>query len=227
MSAETAGLVIGLISDVISLIEACHTVYETAENAKGISEDFQKVAISIPMVARILENVKAIESRTANAYQSNPNDSNKKALHESTSIIEPVIKACKEDADTLHKIFEKAIPGDDDGRIQRYWTAVKTVVSGKSHKVEELMKDILDQLGLLQKYHYFKSALQWENIQGAIEELSKVKSSLSEDQEGGNRHYGSGSLNVNSGSGSQRNYTNSGSGSQYNAENQTFGKQPE
>ena len=45
-----AGTVIGLISGVISIIEATKAVYDAAKDAKGQPEAFRQVAARLPLV---------------------------------------------------------------------------------------------------------------------------------------------------------------------------------
>jgi hypothetical protein len=53
-----AGFVVGLISGVISIIEATKTVYDTAKDAKGQPEAFRQVAAGLPLVIDILRSAK-------------------------------------------------------------------------------------------------------------------------------------------------------------------------
>ena len=58
MSGAEAGFVVGLISGVISIIEATKTVYDAAKDAKGQPEAFRQVAVRLPLVIEILHSAK-------------------------------------------------------------------------------------------------------------------------------------------------------------------------
>ncbi|KAL2046478.1 hypothetical protein ABVK25_011833 [Lepraria finkii] len=53
-----AGTVIGLISAVISIIEATKTVYDAAKDAKGQPKAFRQVVARLPLVNEILKSAK-------------------------------------------------------------------------------------------------------------------------------------------------------------------------
>jgi hypothetical protein len=59
MSGAEPRFVVGLISGVISIIEATKTVYDAAKDAKGQPEAFRQVAARLPLVIEILHSVKA------------------------------------------------------------------------------------------------------------------------------------------------------------------------
>jgi hypothetical protein len=56
MSSAEAAFVVGLISGVISIIEATKTVYDAAKDAKGQPEAFRQVAARLPLVIEILHS---------------------------------------------------------------------------------------------------------------------------------------------------------------------------
>lgn len=58
MSGAEAAFVVGLISGVISIIDATKTVYDAAKGAKGQPEAFRQVAVRLPLVIDILRSAK-------------------------------------------------------------------------------------------------------------------------------------------------------------------------
>jgi hypothetical protein len=99
MSGAEAGFVVGLISGVISIIEATKTVYDAAKDAKGQPEAFRQVAARLPLIIEILHSAKE----------------RAQALDETAQeALEPILESCKAKAEDLKKIFQKVIRKDDD-----------------------------------------------------------------------------------------------------------------
>lgn len=158
-------------------------------------------------------------------------DTKKQELEDTAKAVKPVFETCKANAKALRDIFEEVVPGDEAGRLERYLMALKTVSPKKKHRVEDMMKGILEKLQLLQTHHYFKSAeagaeIDFTKIATGIEEMKHVESSIPQDDTGKVTHSGPGSININSGKGEQ--YNNSITGgkhnTQNNAKNQYFGR---
>jgi PII-like signaling protein len=90
MSGAEAGFVVGLISGVISIIEATKTVYDAAKDARGQPEAFRQVATRLPLVIEILRSA---EERA-------------QALDEmAQETLEHIVKSCKAKAEKLQEIF--------------------------------------------------------------------------------------------------------------------------
>ena len=212
--------VLGLITSAITLIETSKSVFDAAKDAKGLHEAFRKVSENIPLVLEILKDARKVQKHAGTTYEESNDPASKKALEESAKATKPMFKTCEEDAQQLRDIFEKVVPGDDATWADRYWKAAQSVMPGKKRKVEDLMKEILQKLELLHTNHFFKDAARCQKLKAAVEVLSKIPPSLTE-EDSRYHHSGSGSLNVNAGDGTQRNYTQSGgSGRQYNGDTQ-------
>lgn len=215
MSGAEAIAVLGVISSALTIIEASKNVYESAKSASGLHEAFRKVAENIPLVSDTLRQAKRVfeapsDTSTANAVEQAAKDAG------------PVITTCEENVRQLRDIFERVVPGDDAGRRERYIKALQSAMPGKKKRVEELMKEILEKLQLLQTNQYFKDTARSQKLEQALEELAQVPSSLPV-EESGYTHSGSGSMNINPGSGTQYNYSQSGeSNRQFNAQTQHF-----
>jgi len=187
MSGAEAGFIIGLISGVISIIEAAKKVYDAAGDAKGQPEAFRQVAARLPLVIDILRSVE----------KSAPE------LDETTQeAIEPTLKSCKAKAEKLQEIFQKVIRKDNDKWFDRYKKAILTL--GKGDKVECLMEGILKDTQVLagEKLMGIATEAQVKGLEEAITEMKEMPSSLQEDT--GNitqTHSGSGDIIGHSGSG--------------------------
>ncbi|KAH6696712.1 hypothetical protein BKA61DRAFT_248157 [Leptodontidium sp. MPI-SDFR-AT-0119] len=182
-----AGFIIGLISGVISIIEAAKTVYDAAGDAKGQPEAFRQVAARLPLVIEILRNAEAAAPEL---------DETKREA------IEPILKSCKAKAEKLQEIFQKVVRKDDDKWFDRYKKALRTL--GKGDKVECLMEGIQRDTQLLasEKLMGIATEAQVKRLEEGIKEMKEMPSSLQEETGGFNQnHSGSGDNIAHGGSG--------------------------
>jgi hypothetical protein len=224
MSGAEVALVLGIISSVISVIEASQKVFDAAKDTKGLHEAFRKVAENVPLVLGTLRAAEEVQKKMEAEWQSSDDSAKKQAIETTSKEIEPVFETCEANARALRDIFEKVVPGNEATRVERYRKALKTVLPGKKHKVEGLMQEILEKLQLLHTHHYFKTAVDVLKIGAGIEELCTVESSDPDESNAKYVNSGSGPQNIHSGSGKQFNNTISGGegNSQHIADNQTF-----
>jgi hypothetical protein len=120
---------------------------------------FREVSGRLPIISNILNS--------ANLAIRDKDDA-------SCKCVKPVVEACERKAKTLQELFQKAIPADGAGDIQRYWKAVK--VYGHGNEVENLMKGMLEDIQLLACEHGMKTVIkdQQDEIARAITEVSAV-----------------------------------------------------
>ena len=225
MSGAEAITIIGLISSVITIIEKSRDLYDAATNVKGLHEAFRAVSSNIPLVLNILRECKRVQEQDDRDWRETNDAARKLELEESAEAVRPIMAACEDNAMKLKEIFEKVIPEEDANWLDRYRKAVQTVMPGRKRKVEDLMKDILEKLQLLHANQSFKVVTERrsDDLDGAIQQLSELSPSLPDD-DGRYSHYGSGSMNINSGEGTQHNYNQSGGSNnkQYIATTQHF-----
>ena len=230
MSGAEVITVLGLISSVITIIETSRDLFDAASSADGLHEAFRAVSQNIPLVLNILRDCKRTQEQIDQNYIQSPDADLKRDIEESNKAVKPLLSACKENVKRLQGIFEKVIPEDDASWVERYKKAAHAVMPGKKHKVEDLMKDILEKLQLLHTSWFFKSENEGKNekkskeLETAISQLSELSSSLPE-EEGRYSHQGSGAMFINPGLGTQQNYNQSGgtNNTQYNGQTQNFG----
>ena len=212
MSGAEAGLVLGLISSIIAIVDATKKVCDAAKDTKGFPQAFRVVAGRLPIVESILGSAKQnIEAKEVD------NDSCKGVKH--------VVKACEEKTKKLEELLHKAIPAEGGSDLKRYYKAVKA--SGRENKVENLMKGILEDVQLLACEQGMKTAdnAQQQEIVKAITEVSAVSPSVPEHE-----FLETGFTNTNSGPGTQYNAQGEniaqGSARQYNTGggSMSFGK---
>lgn len=166
MSSAEAGLVIGLISGVISIIEATKTVYDAAKDAKDQPEAFGQVAARLPIVTEILRSA---EERAS-------------ALEETAlEALEHTLESCKAKAENLKTIFQEVIRKDDDKWYDRYKKALSTL--GNGDEVECLMEGILKDIQVLICERLKGAAIeaQVKEIEEAINQMNEMPCSLPDD----------------------------------------------
>lgn len=201
-----ASLVLGLISSIITIIDATTQVYEAVEDEAGLPTNFKKAAAKLPLISKLLEDAETYVSKSAD-----------KTIE---AAFRPTIENCKTQATQLQKLFEKVIP-EGDSRWDRYMKAARTI--GKGCRVESLIQGILDDLQLMAtKFPEVTTSRKKEKLAEAMEEVSKMEPSLPDDFDQMPRYayYGSGSQNINASNGTQNNNTgagnqNIGAGHQY------------
>ncbi|KAJ6789339.1 hypothetical protein PWT90_08994 [Aphanocladium album] len=199
--------VLGIVSAVISIVDATIKLYNAAKDEAGLPPNFKAVATKLPLISKLLED--------AETYIENRMDV------DLTPSFVPVLTDCSEKSTQLQQLFEQVVPAESDSRLQRYVKAARTI--GKGGRVETLIKAILENLQLLTtEFPQAVSRRGQEKLTVAIDEVSKMEPSLPDGFEDipSFAHYGSGAQNVNYGVGSQYNNNstgnqNIGSGNQY------------
>jgi alkaline phosphatase len=196
-----ASLVLGIISSIISIIDATTQVWEAVEDESGLPANFKKSAAKLPLILKLLED--------AERYINDTIDESIQAA------FTPTLEDCKVQATLLQQLFKKVMPEESDSRWARYVKAARTI--GKGGRVESIIKAILDNLQLLAtNFPEATTARRKEQLTRAIEEVTKMEPSLPDgfEEAPAFAHYGSGAQNVNTSSGSQ--YNNSSTGNQNN-----------
>jgi hypothetical protein len=201
MSGAEASLVLGIISAIISIIDATKKVYEAVEDEAGLPTNFKKSATKLPLILKLLEY--------AEEHVNNETDESIKAA------FTPTLEDCKVQALHLQELFEKVMPGEGDSRWDRYMKAARTI--GKGGRVESLVGGILDDLQLLAtRFPEVTTSRVKDELATAIEEVTKMEPSLPDgfEQTPAYAHYVGGAQNVQLGGGNQ--YNNNSTGNQLN-----------
>ncbi|KIW32510.1 uncharacterized protein PV07_04047 [Cladophialophora immunda] len=187
--------VIGAISGVISIIDASVKVYDGVQKDIKLSDTFHAVGRRLPIIRNTLETCK---SHLQPIQDSLPAD-----VREA---LEKTLEGCDEKARKLREIFEKVLPGGNDGWEKRYIKVIKRL--GQGNKVEELMVSITEDVQLVVNHHAVKSAKpeQMAELEKIVQEMKLVQSSVPDEA-------GSG-MTFNSQGGAQMN--NTGGGQQIN-----------
>ena len=204
MSGVEAIAVLGVISSIISIVDATKKVYDAATDARGLPEAFRTVASRLPIIRNILGSAKQhIDEGGVD--------------EDSCKGVKPVVEACEKKAEKLDTLFQKAIPKDGTRGFERYCKAVKQL--GKGNEVENLMTGMLEDVQLLACERGIKTAnkAQQDQIVEAVTELLAVLPSVPE-----HVYQDTGFTNTNTGSGTQYNaqgeYVAQGNARQFNSD---------
>ena len=197
-----AGLLIGLISGIIQIMNATEQVYQAAKDAQGQPTAFREVAARLPLVINILNLAK----------QKIENSSSKEELCMDT---EYIVKACEEKALRLKMTLEKCLPTEEAGLGMRTWKGLQMVPRG--NRAEALMQGILKDIIVLTGNSGLRAATE-EQINELKREIvamgSLLPSAIEEQNTVSNSSYGGGAIYSNTGTAPQQ--INNGHGSFYN-----------
>lgn len=213
--ADTAGLVIGLISGTLTILESVKNCYSSYQNVTGIPEVFREVAQKLPLVLEILRGFE----RSFRYSDQDP---------DAFEAFMRTLTGCKDKAAYLDQVFKEVMPNGDLARSTRYCLVVRCL--GKDSRLEHLMKGILEDIQLLYTKLAIDSAgeAQAQRLAEAIEEVSALPPSLpdhlSEGQSPLYINHGSAPQNIHGGVGAQHNYSGSGAVYHNNANTISFGK---
>ena len=192
-----ANLVLGIISSIISIIDATKQVYEAVKDEAGLPTNFKKSATKLPLISKLLDD--------AERYVNSVADVSIKAA------FAPTLEDCEAHATQLQELFKKVMPEEGDSRWDRYAKAARTI--GKGGRVENLVRGILDDLQLLATRFPEVTTLRGrDQLAKAIEEVAEMEPSLPDgfEQTPAYAHYGNASQNNNTGGGTQNNNNSTG-----------------
>ncbi len=133
MSGAEFVRVAGVISSIIAIVDGIKQIVDAAAEAEGLPKAFRQASIKLPIISDILE-----------AAKHNFDTDNISSVEKSVTL---VFNGCQDKWNTLNGLFEKVIPKDKASRVERYYSAVKTL--GKGGKVESLIKGMLEDIQLL------------------------------------------------------------------------------
>ncbi|RDL39892.1 uncharacterized protein BP5553_04232 [Venustampulla echinocandica] len=167
MLSTKTGSIVGLISGVISIIEATKTLYDVTKDAKDQREAFRQAAAPLPLVIEVLHSAKQRAQTLDEVAQ---------------ETLEPILESCKAKAKKLKKIFQRVIPKDDDKQYDRYTKALDAL--GKGDKVEYLMEGLLKDIQVLACETLIGTATdaQVKEIDEAIKTMKEMPSLAAEDE---------------------------------------------
>lgn len=98
MSGAEVALVLGIISSVISVIEASQKIFDAAKDTKGLHEAFRKVAENVPLVLGTLRASEEVQKKMEAEWQSSDDSAKKQAIETTSKEIKPVFETCEANA---------------------------------------------------------------------------------------------------------------------------------
>jgi hypothetical protein len=107
-------------SSVIAIFETSRDLYDAASSVEGLHEAFRAVSQNVPLVLNILRDCKKVQEQIDRDYSIITDADRKREIEETSKAVEPLIKACQENAKRLQEIFQKVVPEDDASWIERY-----------------------------------------------------------------------------------------------------------
>ncbi|CAN9201626.1 unnamed protein product [Alternaria alternata] len=184
MAGAEVGLVLGIVSSVITIVKEAKNIYDAAKDTKGLPKAFKQVNGRFPLAVTLLklteENLKSKQRLEDSVYRE----------------AEEAVKQCKTQAENIRDLFKEVIRGENDTPFERYKKAARAIVGGKGKKVEELMAEMLKNIDILVKVKLMSNATedQLKDLQAAIKEMVEMASSLPDEGTGDvhQQHTGSG-----------------------------------
>ncbi|KXH69095.1 hypothetical protein CSAL01_01457 [Colletotrichum salicis] len=139
--------VLGLISAIISIIDASVQIYKAANDVSGLPASFRQVYSRLPL---ILDTLKAAE---------NGFDDQEGSPGSRTALVD-LLKGCKDKAGSLERLFEATITSPEDSKLNRWMKAAKTIPHGGD--VKALSEGILGDLNVLTSNYAVKFTTRQE-----------------------------------------------------------------
>ena len=140
-------MVIGIISNIASIIDFAVKVYDRAQGFGGdvrdIPQEFQEVRRSLPLISNTLQ-------KTSRHVESGQVD------EETCKALQPLLDACKVKIKELSTIFRDVLPEDSASKWTRGWKAVSSM--GQNKKVKVIIGSIWDDVKALTYYHVAEAA---------------------------------------------------------------------
>ncbi|KAI2602638.1 hypothetical protein GGR54DRAFT_623443 [Hypoxylon sp. NC1633] len=188
--------VIGIISGIISIVDAITKIHGAVQDASGLPATFRDVLQKMPLVkTTLLEAKRGVDDGASGS---------------SYVELQGTLESCRQKATSLEKIFRNLAIKPGASRAKRCTVAARSLFKDK--EVKGLMDRILADLQVLTASHAIKSATK-EQVQDLVTEMKKIGDDSFSDQTYTMSNYGTGSQNNNVGSGTQ--HVNMGGGSMF------------
>ncbi|KAJ6037201.1 WD domain-containing protein [Penicillium herquei] len=164
---------LSVFASTIAIIQAISGTYEAIKNIKSLPHEFDAVSSSLPIARFNIECAEKVfdDPNVDDSFK----EEIKKLLHE-----------CNEKATSLKEIFQRVDETFNHekkknklGNLLEIYKAIIIKMS-KAHRVETLMKEILEKLHSIGLNKVLRAATQEqvERLETAIKELSEVESSV-------------------------------------------------
>lgn len=221
MADDAANEVIDALADTVTALEGVQKAYNKSKATEDLPNAFNEVVGRVELVKAILGRVESHVSEHG---------------HDEKSCVEMKahLQCCEQKAKNVQVLFRKVVPPSTKPRLERYREAARGLGGVTENRVEALMVGLLgDVQSLVARCRVERGGIvtealgkdQTEELTKAIEELSALPPSLSEDaSENSINNWSNGTQNINTGKGTQNN--NTGDGQQYIGQTQNFNHNP-
>ena len=206
--------VLEIISAILTILDTLKGVLDAVRDARGLPEAFRKIADTMPLVVDTMREADNVQWDTAMDYsEPQQTQSCKDAIEKKARLIKPVIMTCHDNLKELKAILCIVIrPQGYSSALDRYMQAFCTAVPARQRRVEELVREILNNLQSLHEHAFFNEGeARSKELDAAIAALDELPSSLPEEDvrstsfyfRSRNFHTGLGSIYAVSGSATQ------------------------
>ncbi|KAL1860553.1 hypothetical protein Daus18300_009186 [Diaporthe australafricana] len=190
--------IVALIGNAIEGVKLCISLYNAIKDMNELPAAFHEVSKQLPLVQSTLEGAKQAAQDVAVPANADPRN---QSFDDQKAMLTTITK-CEKKVMELKEIFRKARDTyeDDQGRsFRKAYHAVVDKLGGIKHRVEDVMRDILNEILSLGANQVFRLATssQIKEIKQALDALEGVEPSMEESkQAGGNSftHWGSGDI---------------------------------
>lgn len=142
---------IGIISSIISIVDASLKIYEAVEDASSLPRCFRNVAARLPVVQDTLETARATLQE-----EEDKEDMEKLSRIKSRDALVKILESCYDKATMLNKTLQTIMPTQGTSKTRRYVKAIQMFPA--ADKIESLMNGILHDVHVLAANHSVKSA---------------------------------------------------------------------
>lgn len=158
---------IGIISGIISIVDASLKIYEAVEDASGLPRCFRNVAARLPVVQDTLETARA-------SLEEEEEEENKEELSrvKSRDALAKILESCYDKATVLNKTLQTIMPTQGASKTKRCVKAIKMIPA--ADKIDSLMNGILHDVHVLAANHSVKSATRTQ-IKDLVDMIRKVE----------------------------------------------------
>lgn len=160
--------IIGLISSIITLIDASVTIYKTLEGGPGLPLSFRDSAARLPLIQDSLTLVR----------QNLDADASSAASH---AALKQVLEACAGRATALHDVFQIMIPPVSVSPLTRGLIIMKAM--SKANYVDKLVGGIMEDLQVLTANHAVKAATRTQ-IEALMAEIKQREEAVVQEGHG-------------------------------------------
>ncbi|KAF3073897.1 hypothetical protein CFAM422_004202 [Trichoderma lentiforme] len=211
---------IGIISGIISIVDASLKIYEAVEDTSGLPRCFRNVAARLPVVQDTLETARATleeEEEEEEGGEEDKKDKEELQRVKSRDALVKILESCYDKATVLNKTLQTIMPKQGTSKTKRYVKAIKMFPA--ADKIEGLMNGILNDVHVLAANHSVKSATRTQ-VNDLMDMIRNMKAEKREPLYFGRRatvalcNMGGGSQFVYDGQGNQN--VSMGTGLQFN-----------